>query len=159
MFCFRKTTSFIRTKFWIIPSLSRSKFFTIFLADPHTLASESCKALSLYCYFWLIPISEYCSFKTLVSSEGFTAPQKSLFSHTFSWDSSLFFVLNEWRQFRQLKLLLCFDIIPLNNADSVFLLKSSAIFLCFELLKEQLVFHAVGYVLKRSQDVLVFSHF
>ena len=34
-------------------------------------------------------------------SYGITIPQKSLFSHTFSWDLSLFSVLEEWRQFKQ----------------------------------------------------------
>ena len=36
-----------------------------------------------------------------VSSEGLIILQKSSFSHTFLCDASLFFVLKEWRQFRQ----------------------------------------------------------
>ena len=36
----------------------------------------------------------------LVSSEGITMLQKSLFSHTFSWDSHLFSVAKEWIQIK-----------------------------------------------------------
>ena len=36
-----------------------------------------------------------------VSSEGITTTKKSLFSHIFLWGSSLFYVLNEWRQIKQ----------------------------------------------------------
>ena len=39
----------------------------------------------------------------LVSLEGITTLQKSLFSRTFLWDSRLFSVEKEWRQFRQQK--------------------------------------------------------
>ena len=53
-------------------------------------------------------------------SDGITISQKLLLLHTFSWDLSLFSVLIEWRQFKQKKSPLCFDVIPCNNADSFF---------------------------------------
>ena len=37
----------------------------------------------------------------LVYLEGITTLQKSLFSHFLLCDTSLFFVLKEWRQFKQ----------------------------------------------------------
>ena len=43
----------------------------------------------------------WLNINVLVSSEGITTLQKSLFSHIFFWDSSLFFVLTEWRQFKE----------------------------------------------------------
>ena len=54
----------------------------------------------------------------LVSPEGIITLQKSLFSRTFLCHSTLFFGLEEWRQFRQSKSPLFFDVIPLNNADT-----------------------------------------
>ena len=45
--------------------------------------------------------------------------QKSLGSHTYLWDSS-FFVLKEWRQFKQQKWPLFFNVIPLNTPDNFF---------------------------------------
>ena len=42
----------------------------------------------------------WLSYNTLVSSEGITMLQKP-FSHALLCDSSLFFVLQEWRQFKQ----------------------------------------------------------
>ena len=49
--------------------------------------------LSDFCY-WL-------NSNILVSSKSKVTLQKSLFSHAFLSDSSLFFLLKEWRQFRQ----------------------------------------------------------
>ena len=63
------------------------------------------------------------NFNMLVSSEKIARSQYFLFPYTFFWDSSLFFVLSERKQFKQWKLPQCFEAIPFNNADSlVFLL-------------------------------------
>ena len=40
--------------------------------------------------------------------------------HTFLSKSSLFFVLNQWRQLKRLKVLSFFDFFPLNTADNFF---------------------------------------
>ena len=56
-----------------------------------------------------------------MTSEGTITLQKLLlFLHTFLYDSSLIFILKEWRQFKQKKSLLFFDVIPLDNADNFF---------------------------------------
>ena len=60
---------------------------------------------------------------TLVPLEGKTATQKSLFSQAFSFDSSFFFVLKEWRQFNQQKSQLCFDVFSIDNEDHFFYCK------------------------------------
>ena len=57
---------------------------------------------------------------TLLSSEGIATPQKCLFSQKYLRDSSLFYAINEWRQFKQSKSTSCFEVIPRNNADNVF---------------------------------------
>ena len=46
-------------------------------------------------------------------SDDIKIPQKSLFLHTFSWDLSLLSALKEWRQFKQLKSPLCFEVLHL----------------------------------------------
>ena len=51
-------------------------------------------------------------------SNGNTILPKSLFLHTFSWDLSLFYILMEWRQFKQEKAPWCFDRFRLNDIDS-----------------------------------------
>ena len=56
----------------------------------------------------------------LVSPEGIITLHKSLFPQTFWCDSILSFVLKEWREFKQQKSSLFFDIIPLNNANTFF---------------------------------------
>ena len=56
----------------------------------------------------------------LVSSGDMIKLQKSLFSHTFSRDLHLFFLLQKWKQFKQQKPIWFFDVIPLNNADTFF---------------------------------------
>ena len=55
-----------------------------------------------------------------MSLKGIKIPQKYLLSNTLLSNSSLFFVLKEWRQFKQPKSPSCFDVIPLNNADNSF---------------------------------------
>ena len=55
-----------------------------------------------------------------MSSEDIATPKEALSSNTFLWDSSLFLVLSERRQFKQKKTSTSFDVILLNNADSFF---------------------------------------
>ena len=45
----------------------------------------------------------------LVSLEGTITPQKSSFPHTFSWNSSLLFFLNEWKQLKLFSLRLIYS--------------------------------------------------
>ena len=56
----------------------------------------------------------------LESSEDIIKSQKCLFLYTFSWDSCLFSIEKEQKQFRQQKLPCCLEVIPVNNAASVF---------------------------------------
>ena len=62
----------------------------------------------------------YClNSNILVSSEGISTLQISLFLHAFLCDSSL----QEWKQFKmqgKTKSLWCLEVIPVNNADSFF---------------------------------------
>ena len=58
--------------------------------------------------------------------------QKFFSSYTFLCDSSLFFVLKQWRQFKQQK---SSSLVSLNNTDGL-LLQDNAILLSLELLKE-----------------------
>ena len=75
----------------------------------------------------------WLNFNILFFSVGITIPQNSFtyfvckrFLHTFSWDLSLFYVLKEWRQFKQWKSSWSIDVVPLNNVDN-FLLQDNAI--------------------------------
>ena len=62
-----------------------------------------------------------------VSSKGIIMLKKSLLTHTFWCDWSLFSVAKEWKQFRQQKSPQCLEVILLNNANS-FWLQDNAIF-------------------------------
>ena len=87
-------------------------------------------------------------FQYLISSEGMTTLQKSLFSHTYLCDSSLFFWSKRMKTIQTIKtaiIFLLFLIIKL----IIFLLKNNVILLHLESLKKWLVFHALSYVLKR----------
>ena len=49
----------------------------------------------------LLDFRYWLNYNTLASLKGITTLQKSLFSHTFLWDSNLRFILKEWRKFQQ----------------------------------------------------------
>ena len=67
----------------------------------------------------------------LVSLEGITTPQKSSFPHTFSWDSSLLFVLNEWKQLKlfSLRLIYSFPVIFIYKRLNSFIFLANFLFL------------------------------
>ena len=71
----------------------------------------------------LSEIWHWLSSNTLVFLEGIKTLQKSYFLNTFLCNSSLVFVLSEWRQYRQWKSESWVDVTLFNNGDSLFIVR------------------------------------
>ena len=99
----------------------------------------------------------WLSSNILSFSNGIKISQKSLFLHTFSCDLSLFSAVKVWRQLRQQKSPLCFEVIPCNNANNL-LLQDNAIllFLRPESLIESFIFHGLSHVVTYKLKVFLF---
>ena len=105
-------------------------FFKIILTSIYSFNQRFKICLNNRQYLIKSNVRYWLNSNILASSEGVITPQRSLFSHTCLWDSSLFFVPNKWRQFKQFKIT---DIwrFPFNIADD-FLLQDNAILLLLE---------------------------